>query len=104
MTQSTPTELPPNPQHINLYGGISGASLDITAEILLAEACQPTSFDRVNTLWWTLALLRLATAHADLVRPAMYFAWRKYDYRWARLVDAVDRAPHELSHGRRDTG
>jgi hypothetical protein len=38
-----------------------GLGFDITAEIFLAEDCQPTNFDRVNTLWWTLALLRLAT-------------------------------------------
>jgi hypothetical protein len=121
MTQSIPKGSLQNPEHTDLYGGLSGVPLaiqefkvcegltirktyahlmapyvlafapperpgshhpgpwkpahgglgfDITAEIVLAEACRPTSFDRVNTLWWTLALLRLATG-APLRMPVI---------------------------------
>jgi len=38
-----------------------GLGFDVTVEIMLTENCRPTGFDRINTLWWVLALLRLAT-------------------------------------------
>ncbi len=47
-----------------------GLGFDITAEIYLAENRQPTNFDRVNTLWWVLALLRLRTG-APLRMPVI---------------------------------
>lgn len=47
-----------------------GLGFDITVEVFLAEASRPTNFDRVNTLWWALALLRLATG-APLRMPVI---------------------------------
>ena len=44
--------------------------MDVEIEIELQEAVQPTGFDRLNTLWWTLALLRLSTG-AKLRMPAL---------------------------------
>ena len=38
-----------------------GLGFDITVEVALAEASRPTGLDRLNTLWWVLALLRLKT-------------------------------------------
>lgn len=38
-----------------------GTWLDIEIEVALQEGARPTEFDRLNTLWWLLALLRLAT-------------------------------------------
>ena len=38
-----------------------GLGFDITIEIALAEFARPTSFSRINTVWWVLALLRLIT-------------------------------------------
>lgn len=39
-----------------------GLGFDITIEIELAKNVRPTNFDRLNTLWWILALLRLRSA------------------------------------------
>ena len=47
-----------------------GMWIDVEIEIELKEAVQPTSFDRVNTLWWALALLRLSTG-AKLRMPVV---------------------------------
>ena len=44
--------------------------MDIEIEIELQEAVKPTGFDRLNTLWWTLALLRLSTG-AKLRMPVL---------------------------------
>ena len=44
--------------------------MDVEIEIELQEAVQPTGFDRVNTLWWALALLRLSTG-AKLRMPVL---------------------------------
>ena len=38
-----------------------GGSLDVEIEVALHQRACPTGFDRLNTLWWTLALLRLLT-------------------------------------------
>ena len=38
-----------------------GASFDLQIEVVLDEGVEPTGFDRLNTLWWTVALLRLRT-------------------------------------------
>ena len=38
-----------------------GVWLDVEVEIALQQGVRPTGFDRLNTLWWTLALLRLST-------------------------------------------
>ena len=38
-----------------------GTSFDVEIEVALAQGVRPTGFDRLNTLWWTLALLRLST-------------------------------------------
>ena len=38
-----------------------GVWLDIEIEVALREGMRPTAFNRLNTLWWMLALLRLST-------------------------------------------
>jgi hypothetical protein len=38
-----------------------GLGFDVYCEISLDKGCRPTGFDRVNTIWWVLALLRLKT-------------------------------------------
>lgn len=38
-----------------------GMWMDVDAEIVLLENARPTGFDRLNTLWWILALLRLSS-------------------------------------------
>ena len=38
-----------------------GLSLDVEIEVALHQGVRPTGFNRRNTLWWTLALLRLFT-------------------------------------------
>lgn len=39
-----------------------GFFLDVEVEVALDAGVQPVGFDRLNTLWWVLALLRLTTA------------------------------------------
>lgn len=36
-----------------------GLGFDVTIEMALSQSARPTSFNRLNTLWWILALLRL---------------------------------------------
>ena len=38
-----------------------GQWLDLEIEVALREDVRPTGFDRLNTLWWVLALLRVST-------------------------------------------
>ena len=38
-----------------------GIWMDVEIEVALREGVSPAGFDRLNTLWWTLALLRLST-------------------------------------------
>ena len=38
-----------------------GASIDVEVEASLEAGTRPTDFDRLNTLWWLVALLRLRT-------------------------------------------
>ena len=47
-----------------------GLGFDVTIEVALAQSVRPISLDRINTLWWVLALLRLRTA-APLRMPVM---------------------------------
>ena len=47
-----------------------GQWLDLEIEVALREDARPTGFDRLNTLWWVLALLRLATG-ANLRMPVV---------------------------------
>ena len=47
-----------------------GQWLDLEIEVALREGVRPTGFDRLNTLWWVLALLRLATG-ANLRMPVV---------------------------------
>ena len=47
-----------------------GQWLDLEIELALREGVRPTGFDRLNTLWWVLALLRLATG-ANLRMPVV---------------------------------
>ena len=47
-----------------------GVWLDVEIEIALQQDRRPTGFDRLNTLWWTLALLRLSSG-APLRMPVV---------------------------------
>ena len=47
-----------------------GLRLDVEIEIALQQGARPTGFDRVNTLWWLLALMRLASC-APLKMPVI---------------------------------
>ena len=47
-----------------------GVWTDVEIEIALQQDCRPTRFDRLNTLWWTLALLRLSSG-APLRMPVV---------------------------------
>ena len=47
-----------------------GLWLDVEIEIALQQGARPTGFDRVNTLWWLLALIRLASC-APLKMPVV---------------------------------
>ena len=38
-----------------------GVWMDVEIEIALQQGARPTGFDRLNTLWWILALLRLSS-------------------------------------------
>jgi hypothetical protein len=38
-----------------------GVEFDVLVEIALATDQRPTNFDRLNTLWWVVALIRLRT-------------------------------------------
>lgn len=47
-----------------------GLAFDVTIEIALAQSVRPTGFDRLNTLWWVLALMRLISG-APLRMPVV---------------------------------
>ena len=47
-----------------------GQWLDLEIEVALRKDVRPTGFDRLNTLWWVLALLRLSTG-ANLRMPVV---------------------------------
>ena len=61
-----PSKLHPGP-----WRPVSGGNgFDLHIEIALAKGASPTNFDRVNTVWWTLSLLRLLTG-MPLVLPVL---------------------------------
>ena len=47
-----------------------GVWIDVEIEIALQQGARPTGFDRLNTLWWILALLRLSSG-ASLKLPVV---------------------------------
>ena len=47
-----------------------GIFMDVEIEVALDQDVRPTGFDRLNTLWWTLTLLRLSTG-AKLRMPVV---------------------------------
>lgn len=61
---------PPHPRapHPGPWMSLAGGGLDMTAELTLAADVRPTGFDRVNTLWFVLALLRMRTGQ-DMQLP-----------------------------------
>ena len=58
-----------------------GVRLDVEIEIALDRETRPVGFDRLNTLWWTLALLRLSTG-ATLRMPGVS------DTSFSRIVES----------------
>lgn len=47
-----------------------GNGFDVCIEVALAERASPANFDRINSVWWTLSLLRLMTG-MPLVLPVL---------------------------------
>ena len=43
-----------------------GLGFDVTVQLAIPTNCRPTGFDRLNTIWWTVSLLRLN--HATGIR------------------------------------
>lgn len=60
----------PGVPHPAPWKDLAGAGLDITAEVHLHVGARPTNFDRLNTLWFALSLLRLRT-EANLQMPVI---------------------------------
>ena len=54
----------PRAPHPGPWAPLHGRGVDINAELRLAAGCEPLGFDRLNTLWFVLALLRLRTAQS----------------------------------------
>lgn len=52
----------PEAHHPGPWAALHGRGLDITTEVRLAEGAEPLRFDRLNTLWFVVALLRLRLA------------------------------------------
>ncbi len=52
----------PKAHHPGPWASLHGRGLDITTEVRLAEGAEPLRFDRLNTLWFVVALLRLRLA------------------------------------------
>ncbi len=63
-----------------------GLAFDVSIEVSLAQNACPTNFNRLNTLWWALALLRLITA-APLRMPVIS------DTAFA-AISALDKEPN----------
>lgn len=61
----------PSKPHPGPWRPVSGGGgFDVHIEIALSEGASPTKFDRVNTIWWTISLLRLFTGKS-LVMPVI---------------------------------
>jgi hypothetical protein len=61
----------PSKPHPGPWRSVSGgAGFDVHIEVALAEGASPVGFDRINTIWWILSLLRLITG-LPLVLPVM---------------------------------
>lgn len=52
----------PSAHHPGPWASLHGRGLDITTEVRVAEGAEPLRFDRLNTLWIVVALLRLRLA------------------------------------------
>jgi hypothetical protein len=52
----------PSAPHPGPWASLHGRGLDITAEVRVADGSEPLGFDRLNTLWFVVALLRLRLA------------------------------------------
>lgn len=52
----------PKAHHPGPWASLHGRGLNITAEVRLAQGAEPLGFDRLNTLWFAVALLRLRLA------------------------------------------
>lgn len=71
----------PSKPHPGPWRPVSGGNgFDVNIEIVLAERALPAKFDRLNTIWWLLSLLRLMTG-MPLILPVLTdtaFAEAKY--------------------------
>ena len=87
----------PSKPHPGPWRPVSGgAGFDVCIEVALAEGASPVGFDRVNTIWWTLSLLRLMTGQ-PLVLPVLS------DTRFAEAAHSVHEPrlwPIEVSRPR----
>lgn len=50
---------PPSAPHPGPWASLHGSGVDILAEVRIAKGANPLRFDRLNTLWFVVALLRL---------------------------------------------
>lgn len=87
----------PSKPHPGPWRPVSGgAGFDVRIEVALAEGASPVGFDRVNTIWWTLSLMRLMTG-LPLVLPVLS------DTRFAEAAHSVHEPrlwPIEVSRPR----
>lgn len=88
---------PPSNPHPGPWRAVSGGNhFDVHIEIALAERASPANFDRINTIWWTLSLLRIITG-VPLVLPVL----SDTPFAEARCCEHVPQFwPVEMSHPR----
>ncbi|NSZ08233.1 hypothetical protein G6M14_17800 [Agrobacterium tumefaciens] len=61
----------PSKPHPGPWRPVSGGKgFNVRIEIALREGASPTKFDRINTVWWTISLLRMLTS-IPLVLPVL---------------------------------
>jgi hypothetical protein len=70
MMAFSPPKRPGAPHPAPWKAAHGGLAFDISVEIGLARDARPTGLDRLNTIWWVLALLRLVTG-APLRMPVI---------------------------------
>jgi hypothetical protein len=87
----------PSKPHPGPWRPVSGGvGFDVCIEVALGEGASPAGFDRVNTIWWTLSLMRLVT-DLPLVLPVLS------DTRFAEAAHSVHEPrlwPVEVSRPR----
>lgn len=65
-----PPDAPGKPHPGPWRAVLGGLAFDISFELALSAEASPTTFDRLNTVWWALALLRLVSG-ASIRMPVL---------------------------------